>query len=107
MTLTFVSVFMSAGQEGGTGIGGGQYSSELPPPSIMGLPKIASGVLLQNPVLVTVGLPPVLYIPPPAEEAVFPLKEQLVTVGLLLVLYIPPPLSAVFPVVGQFGVRAI
>jgi hypothetical protein len=43
--------------------------------------------------LVTVGeeKEEVLYIPPPREEAVLPVKVQLVTVGDEEVLYIPPP----------------
>jgi hypothetical protein len=44
-----------------------------------------------NTQLVTVGEPPVLYIPPP-EEAEFPVNTQLVTVGAEEELYIPPPL---------------
>ncbi len=41
--------------------------------------------------LVTVGLLPVLYIPPPHFAVMLPLNVQLVTVGLLSLLYIPPP----------------
>ncbi len=46
---------------------------------------------------VSVGLLPVLNMPPADKTAVFPLKEQLVSVGLLPLLYIPPPWLAEFP----------
>ena len=94
-TMPFPSI--SAGH---CGAGGGQMVPiTLPPPSLIGSPKIWSGEFPQTTESVTVGLLSLLRIPPPLTSAVFPLNVQSVTVGLLLPkLAIPPPLfETVFP----------